>query len=158
MTSVQPDISQLTLPCHVLSSTHLGWPVLLTVGCPLDSPQDPGVQQATDTGAAHGDGRESTSTQLRTADGWHASGRCRGAHRGTVRAPEPRGGREHLTESWEVRPGRRGGNPPQLGSTTWTNVVLQALMLGLALAACLSRRPPLPPPAQDRRLLFLSFP
>lgn len=49
----------------------------------------------------------------------------------SVRAPEPRGGREHLTESWEVRPGRRGGNPPQLGSTTWTNVVLQALMLGL---------------------------
>ena len=25
MTSVQPDVSQLTLSCHVLSSTHLGW-------------------------------------------------------------------------------------------------------------------------------------
>ena len=131
MTSVQPDVSQLTLSCHVLSSTHLGRPVLLTVGSPLDSPQDPGVWQATDTGAARGDGRERTSTQLRTADGWHASGRRRGAHRGAVRAPEPKGGREHLTESWEVCPGRGGENPPQLGSTTWTNVVLRALMLGL---------------------------
>lgn len=66
MTSMQPDVSQLTLSCHVLSSTHLGWPVLLTMGSPLDSPQDPGVRQAADTGAARGDGRERTSMQLRT--------------------------------------------------------------------------------------------
>lgn len=131
MMSVQPDVSQLTLLCHVLSSTHLGWPVLLTVGSLLDSPQDPGVQQAAHTGAAHGDGRERTSLQLRTADGWHASRRCRGAHRGAVRAREPRGGREHLTESRELRLGRGGGNPPQLGSMTWADVVLWAIMLGL---------------------------
>lgn len=71
---MQPDVSQLTLSCHVLSSTHLGWPVLLTMGSPLDSPQDPRVRQAADTGAAHGDGRERTSMQLRTTDVWHASG------------------------------------------------------------------------------------
>ena len=48
-----------------------------------------------------------------------------------MRAREPRGEREHLTNGREVILGRKGGNPSQLGSMTWADVVLQALMLGL---------------------------
>ena len=55
---MQPDVRQLTLSCHVLSSTHLGWPILLTMGSPLDSPQDPGCDRQQTLGQPVGMGEK----------------------------------------------------------------------------------------------------
>lgn len=46
------------------------------------------------------------------------------AHRGAVRAREPRGGREHLTESRSFAQGEEEETHPQLGSMTWADVIV----------------------------------